>query len=279
MSPSLAKNPITIVAISGVIGLSYLWPVQAHESHGVAAETVQQTPAVSTPRSITLPGTVVVDARRDLRIVAGQDGVLEAPPGGFALPGQKIAAGQILARLRPTFPQAERRDLSVDYAGAHRDALLSRLQVERYKLDGTQPFDIKLPTPTLKLLADHKSSQVREAQLKRALQGEISIIAPRAGVVLHSTARAGEVVVAGQELFALNMQGGLAVTVDYTDRDFDSTQLQQALTSDNQQVALKFIGKTYDPELRLNRAYFAIGGSASQLAPGEPVQVAAGVGR
>ncbi len=266
----------------GAIGFGLLWPVQAHESHGVAEASnhgsAQHAPAgVASAQAtgrVKLPGIVVLDARRDLRIVAGQEGVLVAPRKGFVLPGQKVSAGQVLARLRPAFPQLERRDLSVELAGVHRDASITRLQVQRFQLDGTQLFDIKLPTPTLQLLADYRTAQIREAQLKRALRDEVTIVAPRDGVVVRSAARAGEVVVAGQSLFELNLQGGLSVAAEYSDQNIDSRQALQALTSDHHSIDLKWLSETYDPDLRLRRAYYAIN-EATVLTPGESVQVLA----
>lgn len=279
MSSWPARNPVAVAAISGALGLGLLWPLQAHESHEPAtasAETERQAvPVAKPPIQRLLPGVVVLDARHDMRVVAREDGVIEAPPGGFAVAGQKISAGQVLARLRPVMPQFERRDLGVELAGAHRDAHVSRLQVDRYKLDGTQPFDIKLPTPTLQLLADYRSAQVREAQLKRAVSGEMQIVAPRAGVVVRSAARAGEVVLAGQSLFELNTAGGLSVSAEYTDQDVDVAQVHEALTSDRQLIKLTLLGEAYDPDLRLRRAYYALDQSTVALAVGEPVRIIA----
>jgi hypothetical protein len=278
MSSWPAKIPVAVAAVSSALGLGLFWPVQAHEAHAVSSlpgKAQQPAPVAQAPDRLLLPGVVIVDARRDLRIVAREDGVIEAPAGGFAVPGQKIAAGQVLARLRPVMPQPERRDLGVELAGAHRDAHVSRLQVDRYKLDGTQPFDIKLPTPTLQLLADYRSAQVREAQLKRAADGEVLIVAPRAGVVVRSTARAGEIVVAGQSLFELNTAAGLSVSAEYPDHDIDSSRAQQALTTDHQLIELKLLDEVYDPDLRLRRAYYAVEKTAVALAPGEPVQIIA----
>lgn len=277
-----AKFSAAVAITVGVIGSSLLWPVLAHETHGEVqtqeglqdSEKLQQQ-RVAAPRSITLPGVVVIDARHDLRIVARENGVIEAPAAGFAVPGDKIAAGQILARLRPSYSLPERRDLSVEYAGAHREALITRLQIDRFQLDGSQPFDIKLATPTLQLIADYRSAQVRETQLKRAMNDDVVVIAPRAGVLVRSTARAGEVVIAGQALFELNTPGGMAVTAAYSDRDIDSARSQQAWTADHQSIGLKLLSDSYDPELRQRRALFAVSESTLSLSPGEPVQVVA----
>lgn len=279
--PSLPAKLSAAVAITAVvIGSSLLWPALAHETHDEGPDEVheankaeQQNSAAS--GSVTLPGIVLVDARHDLRIVAGQNGIIEAPAEGFAQPGQKIAAGQTLARLRPSYSQPERRDMSAEYASAHREALITRLQVDRFSLDGSQPFDIKLATPTLQLIADYRSAQVREAQLKRALNDDIVITAPRAGVLVRSAARAGEVVVAGQALFDLSTQGGLAVSAEYSDSNIDSAKSQQAWTADRQPISLKLLSETYDPELRQRRALFAVSESTVLLSPGEPVQLVA----
>lgn len=292
MLPWPAIRTLPVAALCGMAGFGLLQAAQAHESHAATGthdetaqvelgEAAQQQSGIKTilladaARSTALPGLVVVDARRDLRIVARQDGVIEAPAGGFAQPGQKVIAGQVLAYLRPALPQPERRNLEIEYAAAHRDAMISRLQVERYQLDGTQPFDIKLPTPTLQLLADYRSAQARESQLHRALNDGVTIAAPRAGVVVRSNARAGAVAVSGQSLFELNAGAGLAIAVEYSDRDIDSAQVKSAVTVDGQSIGLSLLSESYDPELRSRRALYEVVGAIASLAPGEPVQVRA----
>jgi len=216
--------------------------------------------AEAAPELLRLPARVVADPRRELRIAAPQDGMVEAAGAALPLPGQKVHAGQALAQLRPVLPQPERRDLDVELNTADRDLRLGRMQIDRYGIDEKQQLEVKLPTPSIEILTGYRSAQARSGELRTALRQPLLLTAPRDGTVLRSPALAGRVAAAGQTLFELvadSQAGGLAVEAEYSDDDLDADGAAQALTVDGRAVSLHFFGASYDAALRSHRALYA----------------------
>jgi multidrug efflux pump subunit AcrA (membrane-fusion protein) len=250
--------------------------------HRAGIRTVQAGSAVELLR---LPARVVADPRRELRVAAPQDGVIEPAAGGLPLPGQKVRAGQLLARLRPVLPQPERRDLDVDLNNVERDLKLGRMQIDRYGINESQKLEVKLPTPSIEILTGYRSATARKGELQIALDQPLPLLAPRDGVVLRSPALAGRVVAAGQTLFELVADepaaNGLAVEAEYGDAAVDAAAATQALNADGRRLPLRFLGESYDSGLRSHRALYALAAdaplSANQplllLAPRGPARV------
>ncbi|HZR34836.1 MAG TPA: HlyD family efflux transporter periplasmic adaptor subunit [Nevskia sp.] len=213
------------------------------------------------PELLRLPARVVADPRRELRVAAPQDGVVEAEGGALPQPGQAVRAGQVLARLRPVLPQPERRDLDVELNTAGRDLKLGRMQIDRYGIDEHQRLEVKLPTPSIEILTGYRSAQARSGELLAALRQPLLLRAPRDGTVLRSPARAGQVAAAGQTLFELvadARDGGLAVALEYGDDDVDADGAMRAVTVDGRALPLRFVGAAYDAALRSHRALYAL---------------------
>jgi len=213
--------------------------------------------AVAVRPTVRLPATVVADPRHELRLAAPQDGVVEPQDGALPLPGEAVKAGQLLAWLRPVLAQPERRDLDVDLSNTQRDMQLGRLQIDRYGIDENQHLEIKLPTPSIEIVANYRSAVARSGALNQALQRPIPLRAPRAGVVLRSPAAGGRIAAAGELLFDLDGQAGLAVAMEYDDADIDAAAVQHADTLDRRSLGLHLLGVTVDPVLRSRRALYA----------------------
>jgi hypothetical protein len=233
---------------------------------------IRTVPAEPARELLRLPARVIADPRRELRVAAPQDGVLEPEGQGLPLPGQRVRAGQVLARLRPVLPQPERRDLDVDLSNAERDLQLGRLQIDRYGIDEHQQLEVKLPTPSIEILTGYRSATARKGELQAALQQPLALTAPRDGVVLRSPAQAGRVATAGQTLFELVADAGqnLAVEAEYGDGDIDADGVTQALADDRRTVALRFLGASYDAALRSHRALYAPAADAT-LSANQPL--------
>ena len=255
--------------------------VAAHES-GIAPELLLDKPAqhragIRTMRAgaaaarVRLPAQVVADPRRELRIAAPQDGVIE--PAGAALPlaGQQVQAGQLLAYLRPVLTQPDRRDMDVDLTAAQRDMKLGRIQIDRYGINEKERLEVKLPTPSVEILTNYRTAQARSSELQGVLQQPLPLLAPHAGTILRSPAAAGRVVGAGQVLFELNAPGALAVAAEYADDDIDADAAQQAVTMDGQVLSLVFLGVSYDSNLRSHRALYAIADADADVHVNQPL--------
>ena len=254
----------------------------ASQESGIAPEVLLDKPAqhragIRTLRAgaaaalVRLPAQVVADPRRELRIAAPQDGVIE--PAGAALPlaGQQVKAGQLLAYLRPVLAQPDRRDMDVDLTAAQRDMKLGRIQIDRYGINEKERLEVKLPTPSVEILTNYRTAQARSSELQGVLQQPLPLLAPRAGTILRSPAAAGRVVAAGQALFELNAPGALAVEAEYSDDDIDADAVQQATTSDGHALALDFLGASYDSGLRSHRALYAIADTDADIQVNQPL--------
>lgn len=222
----------------------------------------------------TLPGKVVADPRTNLRVGVEQAGRLEAPPGGFPAPGQRLKAGQILAYLQPSIPAPERRDLDAQLATADRDVTLGELQVKRFNAVEIDQFDGQVSLPSLQILGDYKSARARKTQFAEALDGRLPLVATRSGTLLASRARSDRILAAGETVFEIGDAGGLAVEALTPDARLDALSLQQAITPDGAEAALELIAESFDPELRARRFLFAVAGDAP-LRVGEPVRIQA----
>jgi hypothetical protein len=225
------------------------------------------------PDALDLPARIVVDPRRHRRVMADQAGVVHPPVNGFPLPGEVVKAGQVLAWLRPTLTDPDRRDLEGERVAARRDVALGKLQIERYNIDEAEHLEVKLPTPSIQILTEYRIAQAREAQLDRALSSRMAIRAPAAGVVLRSSVRADRVAAGGETLFEIGAQTALAVELLFSDDGLDSRGAVVARTRGNKFAALQFLGQTLDPPSRSQRVLYALEESDAGLVVGEPVQV------
>jgi hypothetical protein len=228
--------------------------------------------------SPTLAGRVVADPRASLRLSVEQAGRLQAPPGGFPSPGQRVAAGQVLAYLQPSIPAPERRDLDAQLANAERDVTLGELQVRRFNAMDTGVYDGQIALPSLQIMSDYHSAQARKAQLSVALDGRVALTAERAGTLLASRARTDRNLVAGETVFEIGAAGGLAVEALSPDPQLDARSFAQAIALDGSPVALHLIAESFDPDLRARRFLYAAPAD-STLTIGEPVRVEAAPAR
>jgi hypothetical protein len=211
---------------------------------------------------VRLPAVVVADPRRELRIAATQDGIVEPAGRALPLPGEAVQAGQVLAWLRPVLSQPDRSDMNVDLTVAQRDLKQGRIQIKRYGINENQHLDVKLSTPTVDIITRYHSGQIRNEELVGALDKRIPLVAPRSGTILRSLALAGTVSATGQTLFEINAPGALAVEAEYADNDIDADAVQQALTADGRSLPLHFLGLSYDAALRSHRALYAVAADA-----------------
>lgn len=223
--------------------------------------------------AVEVPAVVIADPRATIVIATPEDGLVTAPAGGFKQAGQAVRAGEVLAWLQPAVTRTERRDLGAELAVQQRDEHLSKLQMDRYQVDGSRPFDVKLPTPTSQLVADYHSAHAQAGQLQRALATAVAIRATGDGVVLRAPARAARTLPAGRTLFELTASPSLAIAVDYTDDAFDAAAATRAEARGGRSLALRYLGGSDDAALRSHRAIYAIEPTAAALFVGEPVGV------
>ncbi|MBA4285972.1 MAG: hypothetical protein C0434_10635 [Xanthomonadaceae bacterium] len=163
-----------------------------------------------------------------LAVVAIERGRLEAPDGGWLLPGQQVRAGQLLAWLRPQLSQQERSDRRARLARLEAELAIVEVNVERQQLQsavnveagGVASGNIWVE----KYLAERDAMRGNRDLLAQSLDDRIALRAPHAGRVLDVAAAPGAVVEAGAavlrlsdsdalQLLAVHQQAGLGARI------------------------------------------------------------------
>lgn len=256
-APLLALLPLLVAGHAG------------HE-HG-AAETpppLAVAPAVAAAASgrasaavLSLPARVIADPRRTLVIAAPQAGAVIAPKRGFPAAGQWLRAGESLAELQPALPTTARRDIEAQLVDARRDADIGYLQIDRYGIEA-QKFDVSLPTQTLQIVTDYRAAQVRRDQMQESLSGRLAITAPRAGRLLRLDAASGRQYAAGEPLFVVQLDDGLAVEARFIDAGLVAPEVATARLDDGSERMLHLLGRGYDAAQRVAVVRYALAGEA-----------------
>jgi hypothetical protein len=242
-----------------------------HE-HGVVealppAPATSPAPAVAAAAAgasadvVSLPARVIADPRRTLVIAAPQAGAVIAPKRGFPAAGQWLRAGESLAELQPALATSARRDIEAQLVDARRDADIGYLQIDRYGIEA-QKFDVSLPTQTLQIVTDYRAAQVRRDQMQESLSGRLAITAPRAGRLLRLDAASGRQYAAGEPLFVVQLDDGLAVEARFIDADLVVPEVAIARLEDGSERSLHLLGRGYDAGQRVSVVRYALAGEA-----------------
>lgn len=233
--------------------------------------------ATAARQAEVLAARVIVDPRRQHRISAGEDGVIEAPEGGFIAPGSGVAQGSVLAWLRPVIAEPQRRDLQAQLATAQRDVALGKLQIKRFSIDEAQAVEGNLLTPSIRITADYHAAQARVAHLERTLNARSAIRAPAAGTLLRSALADGQLVRGGEALgeIAGAAQTVIAAPIAAAQRA-RIAQAAAALAGDAQ--ALSPLGLRFDAVSRSWQALYAQAPDATPLLAGAAVRVVLAAG-
>jgi cobalt-zinc-cadmium efflux system membrane fusion protein len=166
------------------------------------------TPAAGIAAPLHLAAEAVSRPDAALALVAVERGRIEAPDGGWTLlAGRRVAAGEILAWLRPQLGQAERAERQARLARLDAELAIVDVNVERQKLTRAAVEADGAPTGNIwaeKYLADRDSLRARRDLLAQSLDDRIALRAPRAGRVLAVAAEPGAVVEAGALLARLS---------------------------------------------------------------------------
>ena len=163
-----------------------------------------------------------------LAVVAIERGRLEAPDIGWLLPGQQVAAGQVLAWLRPQLSQQERADRRARLAKLEAELAIVDVNVERQQLQSavnTEAGGVASGNIWVeKYLAERTAMRRNRDLLAQSLDDRIALRAPHAGRVLNIAAAPGAVVDAGSavlrlsdsralQLVAVHQQAGLGARI------------------------------------------------------------------
>lgn len=162
--------------------------------------------------AMTVPVSLVAEVQAQpaaaVTITAPEPGRLESGEGGgsWPLPGRTVHAGDVLAWLSPQIPQrdaARRRALAADL---DQQLVIANLNVDRLGLQGAVNADQKVATGNIYLeqaVAERDALLHQRELVAQSLNDRVPLRALVSGRVQAATARAGDVVAAGQVLFQL----------------------------------------------------------------------------
>ena len=169
----------------------------------LALRTVMVGAATDAAQQAEWVGEVVADPNAAGKVTATQPGVLEAASGGWPLPGQRVAAGAVLAYLRPLLSQRDRAQRAAALAQIDQDLQISEINVARLKLqaeaNGTATNGGNVYYEQAQLEWEGQKEKYRLES--EALNSRVAIRAPVAGELSMPALQAGAVVAEGQPLF------------------------------------------------------------------------------
>jgi membrane fusion protein, heavy metal efflux system len=213
---------LVIVTAAGALAFVAPGPAVAHEGHDHAEEKAAVAmPAGDIPRRLpdgsvfvpkptqrllevrTVPvreetapqtfeaiGTVIADPSAFGRVQAPMDGLVELGDQGLPYVGQRVTAGQVLARLSPTIPVADlgtMQQLRAEVAGKLKVAELKLSRLTRIANVVAQS-DIEDTRAEIEALSEQRrvleEKDVERLELKAPVSGVISVANVRAGQVV-----------------------------------------------------------------------------------------------
>ncbi|BAO83618.1 membrane-fusion protein [Serpentinimonas maccroryi] len=155
--------------------------------------------AAQVPQTTELPGRVVQDPNAGARVQSPLTGQIEAGPRGFALPGQRVRAGEVLAYVR---------HLPDPLAGASLQAQLAELRaaqtVAEQRWQRLSSLEGSVPRREIEAAqAEVYSLQARQQALSAGQRARVALRAPVGGVIARAEVLAGQVVEGREVLFEI----------------------------------------------------------------------------
>ena len=232
-SPSAAANNAPRRAPDGSVFLPK--PSQRQ----LAIRTIH-TKITAEPRTVELPGRVVINPATGGRVQPTQAGRLQPGPNGMPQPGQKVARGAVLAYVLPSVSLLESANQRANAAeiSAHLESAKKRL-ARLQQLEGTVPQreidDAKITLAGLEL---------RAASVGNSLSAREALLAPVSGVVagVAANAIAGQVVDAREVLYEITDPNTLTIEATAFDSATAADVAGGAVAMGGKSIALTFVG-------------------------------------
>lgn len=161
----------------------------------------------SAPQRHRLVAEVQPRAEAAADVLAGEAGTLEAPPGGWLLPGTAVQAGQVLAWLRPAVASKDRARRQAQQAEIEQRLSIATLNADRLRLQSAVTAEGGVaPGNTYfeQTLAEEAGLKAQRAQIAAGLAARVPVRAATRGILQESPLRAGDVVPVGARLFRLH---------------------------------------------------------------------------
>lgn len=221
--------------------------------------------------SVEFNGRVVADPNAGGRVQATQAGRVEAGSGGFAVLGQKVAAGQVLAWLRPTASAIERGNQQAQLAELDAQLAIAEKRLARYReLDGAvAQKDVDAAR------VEVESLRRRRAAVGTSVDAAEPLKAPVAGVVAAVNVVNGQVVEAREVLFEVVDPARLAVEALAYDPAQAEGLAEASAALAGGTLKLRFVGGGRVLREQAMPLLFRVTAKDAPLAVGQPLKVIA----
>jgi RND family efflux transporter MFP subunit len=235
---------------------------------------IRTRPAAAEQASQTLQviGSVISDPSTFGQVQAPMDGLIELGQRGLSFIGQRVEAGEILARLSPTIPLADlgtMQQLRAEVAGKLKVAEQKLTRLSRISGVVAQS-DIEDTRAELEALRE----QMRVLEAKDVQKFDLA--APVSGVISVANVHAGQVVSARDTLFEIVDPERLWVEASGSDMHVEEDITGGvALDADGHTIKLSYIGRSPMLRQQSQSLLFRIDEPHTGLAVGAPVTVIA----
>ncbi|MCC2955926.1 HlyD family efflux transporter periplasmic adaptor subunit [Massilia sp. IC2-477] len=221
-------------------------------------------------RTVLLNGRAAIDPNAGGRVQAPFAGQVAPGPNGLPVAGQRVAKGQVLARLRPIGEAIERGNQAAELAGLRASRELLAKRVKRLEsLEGVVPAK-EIEAARAELAA----TIGRERAVSRSIGGVDNIVAPSSGVIASAAVLNGQMVEPRELLFEIVDPQRMLVEALATDASL-ARRISSARLLEVADAELTLVGggrSLREGALPLN---FRARGKALDLAVGQPVTVLA----
>ena len=235
--------------------------------------TVAARPETATP-AIALIGRVVGDPNRTSVVQSVQGGRVVPLEGGLPRVGQSVGKGDVLVKIDPYLPLADRTTISektgeIEQLIALAEARLRRLRplAEGNAVPRNQVMDIETELEGLR----RRREAIRDARTEPEL-----LRAPTGGVIAMAKVVPGQVVQPQDTLFQIVDPKGLWVeALAYGEIDPASLAGATAVTTGGQTMALGYQGFSRALQQHASIVHFVVSEPPANLSIGQPVTVLA----
>lgn len=293
-----------LLFIAGALVFAMPLPLEAHEGHDHAEETpaaamatghvprrqpdgsvfvpkatqrlldlrTQPVREETAPRTFEAIGNVIADPSAFGRVQAPMDGLVELGDHGLPYVGQRVQAGQVLARLAPTIPIADlgtMQQLRAEVAGKLKVAEQKLSRLSRISTVVAQS-DIEDTRAELEALREQRRV-LEEKDIEK-----FELKAPVSGVISVANVRAGQVVSGRDTLFEILDPDRLWVEAAGADiHGDDDIAGGVAYDADGHTLSLAYIGRSPTLRQQSQSLLFRLTEPHTGLAAGASVTVVA----
>ena len=237
--------------------------------HLLSVRTVLST-ETKAPRTVQLVGTVIADPNSFGRVQTGHAGRIEAPEGGLAFVGKRVAKGDLLANLQHHLEAYNKGNLLGEIAELEARIALQEAKLARY---------LKAPLAVPPIKIDEAKGEIEALRQKRkelmpTLVEREEIRAPISGVVSVSNVVAGQVVDAREVLFEIVDPARYWVEAIAHDAGVVSNlSAAVAVTNSGETLPLEFAGLGLSLKQQAAPITFRVAQGSPNLSIGKPVTV------